>query len=63
MPDTPSRKRSLSASPLLGLFSRNASRLNDYQSEPPTDDSMTFIYELRCDFVDIDLDEILPMIK
>jgi hypothetical protein len=24
---------------------------------------MTFIYELRCDLVDIDLDEILPMIK
>jgi hypothetical protein len=61
MPDAPSRKLSMSAAPLLGFFSRNASRPNDYQSEPPTDDAMTFIYELRCDFVDID--EILPMIK
>jgi hypothetical protein len=48
----------------LGFFSRNVARLNDYQSEPIVD-SMTFIYELRSDFVhlDLDFDQVLPMIK
>lgn len=55
--------QSLSASPLLALFSRSASRPNDYQFEPPMADSMTFVYESRCDLTDLDLDEILPMVN
>jgi hypothetical protein len=49
--------------PLLRAFSRRTARADDYQSEPPTDDSMTFIYGLRCDLVELDLDEVLPMIN
>jgi hypothetical protein len=47
----------------LAFLTRNTSRPIDYLSEPARDDSMAFLYELRCDLVDIDLDEILPMIK
>ena len=63
VPEVP-RKTSLSTNSLcLGFLSRSTSRPIDYLSEPTRDDSMTFIYELRCDLVDIDLDEFLPMIK
>ena len=53
----------------FGLLSRNASRLSEFPSEMPTNDSMTFLYELRCEFADVnrdresDLDDVLPMIK
>jgi hypothetical protein len=60
----PARNPTTSANPpLLGFLSRRVARANVHQSESRRDDSMTFIYELRCDLVDIDLDEILPMIK
>jgi hypothetical protein len=63
-PEIPSRKPSISTNSLRrGLLSRNVLRPTDYPSEPARDDPMTYIYELRCDLVDIDLDEILPMIK
>jgi hypothetical protein len=55
---------SVSASPRrLGFLGRYSSRANDNQSAPPKNDSMTFLYELRCDLVETDLDEILPMIN
>ena len=47
----------------LGFLGRNSWRPNDYESAPTKDDSMAFLYELRCDLIEIDLDEILPMIK
>ena len=37
-----------------GFFSRDVTRLNDYQSEPVVD-SMTLIYELRSNFAHVDL--------
>jgi hypothetical protein len=49
--------------PLFGFLSRSRARVLDYQSEPPTNDSMTFIYGLRCDLVNLDLDEALPISK
>jgi len=48
---------------LLGFLSRHASGLNDNPSEPMKPDSMAFIYELRCGLVDVELDEILPLVK
>jgi hypothetical protein len=57
------RQPSVSTSPrLLGFLGRNSWRPNDY-TVPPHDDSMAFLYELRCDLIEIDLDEILPMFK
>jgi hypothetical protein len=47
----------------FGIFSRNMSHPIVDQTEMVRDDSMTFIYELRCDLGDIDFDEMLPLIK
>jgi hypothetical protein len=63
MAEPPRNPTTSAKPPLLGFLSCRVERANVHQSESPRDDSMTFIYELRCDLVDIDLDEILPMIK
>ena len=47
---------------LLGFLSRKRAQAINNQSERPTD-SMTFIYGLRCDLVNLDLDEALPVSK
>jgi hypothetical protein len=47
----------------LGFLSRRMARLDDYPSKPTRDDSMTFIYELRCELIDVELDDILPLVK
>jgi hypothetical protein len=49
--------------PLLGFLSRNRARAGDYEAVPPPNDSMTFIYGLRGALVEIDFDDVLPMIK
>lgn len=63
---------SLPASPRrFGLLARNVTPPSDSASETPMIDSMSFLYELRCDFVDprltdereSNLDEVLPLIK
>jgi hypothetical protein len=60
----PSRQISMSTSARrLGFLRRNPSQPKDYESTPTQHDSMTFLYRLRCDLVEIDLEEILPMIK
>jgi hypothetical protein len=48
-----------------GFLSRAVSAPNDSQLALTGDQSMAFIYELRCDFahVDLDLTEILPVSK
>jgi hypothetical protein len=62
--NAPSRRGSLARSPLFTvlLFQRMKSPKADY-FEPAKDDSMTFLYELRRDLVDLELDEVLPLIK
>jgi hypothetical protein len=47
----------------LGFLWGNRSQPNYYESTPTQDDSMAFLYGLRCDFDEIDLEDILPMIK
>ncbi len=55
----------------FGLLARNAARPGDSPSETPMIVSMSFLYELRCDFTDTslvderesNLDEVLPLIK
>jgi hypothetical protein len=44
-------------------LSRGVLRAGDAAFEPARNQSMTFIYELRDDFANLDLDEILPMVK
>jgi hypothetical protein len=62
--DTSSRSYSALTRPLLtGLLSRRVTRSNEYHSALGGADAMAFIYELRSDLVDIDLDEVLPMFK
>jgi len=63
VPEMPRTGSFSTNSPRLGFLSRNATPPIDYLPESTRDDSMTFIYALRCDLVDLDLDEILPMIK
>jgi hypothetical protein len=64
VPEIVSRKPSVEASASrFGIFSRNMSHPIVDQTEMVRDDSMTFIYELRCDLGDIDFDEMLPLIK
>jgi hypothetical protein len=41
----------------IGFLFRNVSQLNCYQPEPPGDNLMKFIYELRCDLID-DFEEV-----
>jgi hypothetical protein len=50
-------------SPLLGFLSRNMSRSNSYPPQSVVGDSMTFLYELRSDLANVDLDEALPVLK
>jgi hypothetical protein len=45
----------------LGFLLRRLSQPTEHQPEPLRDHSMAFIYELRRDLVDIDLDEVLPI--
>jgi hypothetical protein len=62
--DVSARILSLSLGSLRrGFLSRQVSRPNDYQSEATMADSMTFMYELRCDLIDVEFDEILPLVK
>ena len=53
----------LTTFPFSRLPFRSVTRVSDDLSEQSADDSMTFLYELRCDLVAIDLDEALPLLK
>jgi hypothetical protein len=60
--DASSRTPSVATSPLFfGLLSRRVTRASEDHAEPGRLDSMTFLYELRSDLLNVDLNEVLPI--